>query len=96
MKHGTYTFGLTPIERIIEAFNDEETGGFSWDLRGGDSHNAEALGLFRYNETAESGYLTILEALCDAAIGYGTDESLAGWAFGMRTDMLECIGIEEV
>lgn len=95
-KYGTYTRGLTPEAVIRAAFTDEETGGFSWDLQGEDSRNANALGLFSHNETTEAGFIAIVTALDEAGDGDGTDDQLADWAMMMRSDMLGCIGIEEI
>ena len=87
----TFTFGTTPRDIAKEYYWQND--GFSYSLQGEDSRNADKLGLHNYSEETFDGFWCILERLADVAQG---DESISEWAFGMRTAMLGCIGIEEI
>jgi hypothetical protein len=98
MKHGTFNGGTTPEAVIREAFADDETGGFYWNLRGDDSRQAERLDLHQIDESKVEGFVKIVDRLADPG-GYlrlEDDDPIWDWASAMRADMLTSIGIEEV
>ena len=98
MKHGTFTFGTTPEPVIRDAFADEDTGGFYWDLRGSDSRNAERLDLHRIDESKVEGFIKIIDRLADPGVylRLEDDDVLWDWAPSLRADMLASIEIEEI
>ena len=98
MKYGTFTFGTTPEPVIRDAFADEDTGGFYWDLRGSDSRNAERLDLHRIDESKVEGFIKIIDRLADPGVylRLEDDDVLWDWAPSLRADMLASIEIEEI